>query len=151
MVAERETISVGLTAGRIDQNSAMSFVADPKAGGIVVFAGVTRSITGARETTRLSYDAFEKMAGPVLGEIAAEVIDRMDVCRIYVRHRTGVVPAGEASVLIAVSAPHRPAAFEGCRYIIDELKHRVPIWKKEHFSDGSEQWVEGETSKDLPE
>ena len=108
-----------------------------------MFAGVTRSITGSRETIGLSYDAFEKMADPVLGEIAAEVINRMDVCRIYVRHRTGAVPAGEVSVLIAVSAPHRPAAFEGCRYIIDELKHRVPIWKKEHFSDGSEQWVDG--------
>jgi len=140
-VAERETISVGLMEGQIDQDAAMSFVADPRAGGIAVFAGVTRSIAGARETTRLSYDAFEKMAEPVLREIGAEVIDRMDVCRIYIRHRTGAVPAGEASVLIAVSAPHRPAAFEGCRYIIDELKHRAPIWKKEHYSDGDEAWV----------
>ena len=91
---------------------------------------------------QLSYDAYPEMAESEIRVIANEVLDKMDVCRVYVRHRLGVVPAGEASVLIAVSAPHRVAAFEGCRYLIDELKNRVPIWKKEHFSDGTEEGVE---------
>ena len=141
MVAEQDGISVGLQPGRIDQNKAMSFVADHRVGGIAIFAGVTRAVTDDRETIRLSYDAYDEMAESVLHEIAEEVFDRLDVCRIYVWHRTGIVPAGESSVLIAVSAPHRPDAFEGCRYIIDQLKLRVPIWKKEHFSDGGEEWL----------
>ena len=143
MVADKEIINVGLQEGPIDQDEAMRFVADHRAGCIAVFAGVTRSVTGTRETTLLSYDAYEEMAEPVLHDIAAEVIARMEVCNLYVRHRTGVVSAGEASVLIAVSAPHRAAAFDGCRYIIDELKKRAPIWKKEHFADGTTEWVKG--------
>jgi len=149
-VDEFEAIDVGLQTGPIDQNAAMSFVADRRAGGIALFAGVTRAVEGARETTRLSYDAFQEMVEPVLHEIAAEVVERMDVCRVYVRHRTGAVGVGETSVLIAVSAPHRPAAFEGCRYIIDELKQRAPIWKKEYYSDGGEEWVEGQAPKGQP-
>ena len=142
-MASRDTISVGLEKGLLDQAPAVDFVGDPRAGGIAVFTGVTRTQSGERETLKLSYDAYPEMAESEIRVIANEVLERMDVCRVYVRHRLGVVPAGEASVLIAVSAPHRVAAFEGCRYLIDELKKRVPIWKKEHFSDGTEEWVEG--------
>jgi len=145
VVVEAGTISVALQEGSIDEGAAWGFVADPKAGGIATFAGVTRSITDGRETIRLSYDAYPEMAEAVLLEIASEAATVNDICRVFVRHRTGIVPAGEASVLIVVSAPHRADAFAACRYIIDELKKRAPIWKKEHFADGRDEWVEGDT------
>jgi molybdopterin synthase catalytic subunit len=149
-VGERDHISVGLESGQLDQNEAARFVSDPRAGAISVFAGVTRAVTDDRETLRLEYDAYPDMAEKVLGEIAVEVAETMHACRIYIRHRIGEVDPGEASVLIAVSSPHRPEAFKGCRYIIDQLKQRVPIWKKEHYTDGTNDWVEAESTRAKP-
>lgn len=144
-MVEEYDISVALSESDLDPTEAIRFVGDRRAGGIALFAGVTRSLTDGRETVRLSYEAYSEMAEATMTEIAEEVFGRLDVCKIWIRHRTGVVPAGEASVLITVSAPHRAEAFEGCRYVIDELKKRAPIWKKEHYSDGTEEWVRGST------
>jgi molybdopterin synthase catalytic subunit len=141
VVAEPVRISVALSSVELDQAEGIRFVADPRAGGVAMFAGVTRSVTDDRQTDRLSYEAYPELAEQTLEEIAEEICERLELCAVWVRHRTGVVPAAGPSVIIVVSAPHRAEAFEACRYIIDELKERAPIWKKEHFADGSEEWV----------
>ena len=119
-------------------------------GGVVVFEGRTRVSPGTpapgqeaeaarhagREVEELEYEAFEPMALKVLGEIADEIEARFGVARLAIVHRTGVVPLGEASVLIVAAAAHRGAAFDAARYAIDETKGRAPIWKAERFADG---------------
>lgn len=100
-------------------------VADPRAGAVVTFDGRTR------EVPFLDYEAYVEMAEPVLREIAGAAVERHGLCAAAVEHRVGRVALGEASVLVAVSAPHRPEAFLGAREIIDVLKDRAPFWKKE--------------------
>jgi molybdopterin synthase catalytic subunit len=107
-------------------------VRDPRAGAVVTFSGVTR------EVAQLDYEAYAEMAGPVIEEIVAAAIERHGLCRAAARHRVGVVPLGEPSVVVAASAPHRDAAFAGAREIIDEIKARAPIWKREEG-----EWVSG--------
>ena len=107
-------------------------VRDPRAGAMVTFSGVTR------EVAMLDYEAYAEMAGPKIAEIVAAAIERHGLCAAAARHRVGVVPLSEASVIVAASAPHRDAAFAGAREIIDEIKARAPIWKKEEG-----EWVEG--------
>jgi MoaE-MoaD fusion protein len=128
-----------------------SQVAGPGDGAVVLFVGQTRETPGtpapgqedeaARHTGRhveaLDYEAFETMAIAVLDSISDEIEARFGVRRLAILHRTGVVPVGEGSVVIAVAAPHRGEAFEACRYAIEELKARAPIWKSERFADGS--------------
>jgi molybdopterin synthase catalytic subunit len=112
----------------------------PEAGAIATFAGTTRAENRGRRVVVLEYEAYESMAVSEFEKIAEEIRARWDVCRVAILHRVGVVPLGETSVGIAVSAPHRPAAMEACRFAIDQLKHVAPIWKKEHF-DGGEVWI----------
>jgi molybdopterin synthase catalytic subunit len=116
-------------------------VADPDAGGIVVFAGVVRNETGGRRVKFLEYEAHAPMAEAKMREIGEAVRARWaGVKRVGMAHRVGRLEIGEASVIIAVSAAHRREAFEACRFAIDRLKETVPVWKKEHFEDG-EVWV----------
>jgi molybdopterin synthase catalytic subunit len=143
VVADSNYIRAAVAETGLEPSEAEAFVSDPRAGAVVLFLGVTRSVTDGRETVRLSYEAYIDMAEESLREIAQEALSKFDACKLYVRHRVGVVPAGEASVLIAVSSPHRGDAFSACRYVIDEIKRRSPIWKKEHFRDGDAEWVEG--------
>lgn len=131
-----------------------SAVAHPRVGAIVTFLGVTRETAGSPapgqedEAARhagqpvlgLEYEAFDELAGRVLEAIADEMAGRFDVQRLAIVHRTGAVAVGEASVAIVVGASHREAAFVACRYAIDELKARAPIWKSERFADGS-VWI----------
>lgn len=107
-------------------------VRDPRAGAVVSFSGVTR------EVDELDYEAYAEMAGPLIEQIVAEAIERHGLCAGAAQHRVGVVPLGEASVIVAASAPHRPEAFAGAREMIDEIKARVPIWKREEG-----EWAEG--------
>lgn len=123
-------------------------------GAVVTFEGRTRETPGTPapgeegEAARhagaavlaLEYEAYEGMAEAVLETIAAEVEARFGVSRIAITHRTGIVPLGEASVAVVIASPHRSDAFEGCRYAMDELKARAPIWKSEQFADGS-VWI----------
>ena len=111
-------------------------VRDPRAGAIVTFTGVTR------EVERLEYEAYVEMAEARMAAIAAEAIERHGLCGAAAEHRVGSVPLSEPSVAVAVSAPHRDAAFAGAREIIDRLKAEAPIWKKE-VEGGEERWVEG--------
>lgn len=118
-------------------------LADASANGaIVVMSGMVRDNTDGRAVTYLEYQAYEPMAITVFAQIDREVRQQWpEVERLVIHHRTGRLQVGEISVLVAVGCPHRGEAFEACRYAIDTLKHNAPIWKKEHWADGSSSWV----------
>lgn len=118
----------------------MRSVSDPSCGAIATFSGVTRNSFEGREVVRLEYEAYESMALKEMEKLVKHVMDGTSfpgVRQVACVHRLGVVPIAEASVLIAVAAEHRPEAFEACKYLIDEIKAKVPIWKKEIYADGS--------------
>ena len=115
-------------------------VRDDEAGAIATFAGTTRIRSRDRTVTHLDYEAYEGMAERVMEEIADGLRARYELCAIAIHHRIGRVGIGETSVVIAVSAAHRQAALAACKDAIDELKERVPLWKKEVYADG-EQWI----------
>ncbi|HEX3409659.1 MAG TPA: molybdenum cofactor biosynthesis protein MoaE [Candidatus Binataceae bacterium] len=120
-------------------------VADPAAGATVTFAGTTRNGNAGRSVLRLEYEAYEPMALSEMRKLAREAGERFEIVRIAIQHRIGLVEIGETSVAIAVSAAHRAAAFEACRFAIDRLKEVVPVWKKEYF-EGGEVWIGCQTS-----
>lgn len=130
----------------IDVVELLASVSVPEAGGIDMFLGTTRNHSKGKKVIRLEYEAYSPMALRMMSEIESEIRKRWNIQKISIVHRIGVVPVMEASVAIVVSAAHRKEAFEACRYAIDELKKRVPIWKKEIFEDG-EVWVENVESK----
>jgi molybdopterin synthase catalytic subunit len=112
-------------------------------GAIVVFDGFVRDHAKNRRTLYLEYEAYESMAIAKIQEIAAHIHGQFAIHRVAIVHRLGRLEIGETSVFVAVSAAHRAAAFDACRYAIDTLKRTVPIWKKEYFEDGS-VWADGE-------
>jgi molybdopterin synthase catalytic subunit len=131
-----------ITHQPLDRAALVAAVAHPGAGGIVVFEGVVRDNARGKQIRYLEYDVYAEMAVEQIRQIIAEAGRRWDTPRVAVAHRVGRLEIGEASVIIVVATPHRHAAFEACRYIIDTLKTTVPIWKKEVATSG-EQWVEG--------
>lgn len=116
-------------------------IADPDVGAHAWFEGVTRRMTAGRETVLLSYEAFEPMALSELRRLGEEALMEFGLTSLVVVHRLGVVPVGEASLLVGCSSPHRAAVFSALPTIVDRLKSDVPIWKQERFADGSTQWV----------
>lgn len=112
------------------------------AGGAVTFVGVVRDNARGKRVRALTYDAYPEMAESEMARIAGEVAERWSPCGLAMVHRTGALQIGDASVIVVAACPHRAEAFEACRYAIDTLKARVPIWKKEIYEDG-EEWVEG--------
>ena len=129
-----------LTHEAIDVDALLAAVRHRGAGAVVTFMGTTRNENAGRRVTRLEYEAYERMAVREMRQLAAEARRRWPLRRVAMMHRLGVVPVGEASVAIAVSAGHRREAFEACHWLIDRLKDIVPIWKKEHFR-GGQVWV----------
>ena len=130
--------TVGLTDRPIDV-AALAAIALPAHGAAVTFVGRARSnADNGREVLELEYEAYPEMADSVLAEIVAEVERRWDGVAVAVVHRVGVVPIGEAAVAIVTAAPHRGVAYEANRYVIEAIKERLPIWKRERFADGSE-------------
>jgi molybdopterin synthase catalytic subunit/molybdopterin converting factor small subunit len=119
-------------------------IAAPEDGAVIVFEGIVRNNWRGRRTLYLEYEAYEPMALAKIRQIGADAREKFRIHAIAIVHRLGRIPVGETSVLIAVSSPHRAAAFEACRFAIDTLKSTVPIWKKEFFTDGS-VWADGET------
>jgi molybdopterin synthase catalytic subunit len=115
----------------------------PEDGAVVVFDGFVRNNFKGRQTLYLDYEAYEPMAFAKMRDIGADIRAKYPVHRLAIVHRLGRLQIGETSVLIAVSSPHRRAAFDACRYAIDTLKRAVPIWKKEYFAGGA-VWAEGE-------
>ena len=132
----------------IDVAALLQAVADPDNGGTVLFLGTTRRETGEREVVELRYEAYDELALAEMSAIAAEAVEAYGA-RVALVHRLGVVAVGEASVAVAASAPHRPTAFAAGRYLIDQLKARVPIWKQEAFADGDATWRDGADRPDI--
>lgn len=126
----------------IDIPAFRAAVQDPSCGAFVLFEGWVRNHNDGREVGRLEYEAYEKMAVPLGAGIVREALQRFEITRAAAIHRQGDLSLGEPAVVVGVSAAHRDAAFRACRYIIDEIKHRVPIWKKEHYADGTTEWVD---------
>ncbi len=115
---------------------------DPGNGAVVVMSGMVRNQTDGKAVVALEYQAYEPMALQVFRQIAADIRTSWpDVNRVVIHHRIGRLQIGEISVLVAVGCPHRSEAFEACSYAINTLKHNAPIWKKEHWGDGSSSWV----------
>jgi molybdopterin synthase catalytic subunit len=112
-------------------------------GAIALFLGTVRDHNRGRRVVRLEYEAYTEMAEAQMTELAGEAQRRFDLTALALVHRVGRLAIGDAAVAVAVAAPHRDAAFDACRFVIDTLKHTVPIWKKETFEDG-EVWIEGE-------
>jgi MoaE-MoaD fusion protein len=127
----------------VDARSLISYVRAPEDGAIVTFDGFVRNQSRNRPTLYLDYEAYESMALAKMREIGAQLYDKYRIHRVAIVHRLGRLEIGETSVFIAVSAPHRAAAFDACRFAIDTLKRTVPIWKKEYFEDGA-VWADGE-------
>ncbi len=135
-----------LTEQPIDVNELLAFVGDPGAGAVTTFIGTTRDNNEGRSILSLDYEAYPGMAEQEMAKLGEEAGNKWRITGIAIVHRIGNVPIGEASVIIAVSAPHRDDAFKACRYAIDELKKRVPIWKKELY-EGGEIWIGSQTGE----
>ena len=127
----------------LDVLAVADFLRTEEAGGVDIFLGTTRRWTRGRETMRLEYESYRPMALSEMERLYNEATERWPISRASIHHREGIVPVKEISVIIGVSTPHRSDAFEACRYLIDELKRRVPIWKREFYSDGEVEWVQG--------
>jgi molybdopterin synthase catalytic subunit len=127
----------------IDAAALVQHVRAGQDGAIVSFDGFVRNESHGRPTLYLDYEAYESMALAKMKEIGDQIHERFAIHRVAMVHRLGRLKIGETSVFIAVSAPHRTAAFDACRFAIDTLKKTVPIWKKEYFADGA-VWADGE-------
>ena len=133
-------IDIKILTGPLDTAACIATAADAECGGLVIFTGTVRNKTKEKRVLRLEYECYESMALKELRKIAEDCIHLFGVKNIVIHHRMGALHIGDNAVVIAVSAPHREAAFDACRYAIDTLKKTVPIWKKEVFEDG-EEWV----------
>ena len=127
----------------IDTAALLAKVGSDEDGAALLFIGVVRNHAEGRKVTGMRYDVYAEMATEVLREIALEASILLGTDRIAVAHRFGELKIGEISVGIAVSSPHRAEAYEASRFVIEEIKKRLPVWKKEHYVDGVSEWVEG--------
>lgn len=134
--------SFAITFAPLSLTEIYALADDPANGAVVVMNGTVRHQTDGKPVVALEYQAYEPMAMQVFASIATD-IRRLwpDVNRVVIHHRTGRLTIGEISVVVAVGCPHRSEAFAACKYAIDTLKHNAPIWKKEHWADGSSTWV----------
>jgi molybdopterin synthase catalytic subunit len=132
--------SFRLVEGPLDVAAVLREVEDPEAGALASFIGTVRNRSRDRDVVHLEYEAFEEMAEPLLARLGDDLTERHGLCAVAIHHRLGRVEIGEASVAIAVSAPHRAAALDACREAIETLKVTIPLWKKEVYADG-EEWI----------
>jgi molybdopterin synthase catalytic subunit len=132
--------SFKLVDGPLDTSAVLREVESPEAGAVASFVGTVRRSSRGRDVQYLEYEAYEEMAEPMLAQLGAELTDRHGLCAVAVHHRLGRVEIGEASVVIAVSAPHRSSALDACREAIETLKTTIPLWKKEVYA-GGEEWI----------
>lgn len=129
----------------IDPAARRRALAADAAGAFVAFEGWVRDHNGGRAVTALEYEAYAVLAVAEGERVLAEAAERFEVEAVHAVHRTGRLAVGDLAVWVGVSAAHRGAAFEACRYVIDEVKARVPIWKREHYADGAAGWVDAAT------
>lgn len=139
---------IRVTEDVLDASEAAAAVASPAAGAINLFLGVVRDNNLGRKVDHLVYDAYPSMAEKVMREIAGEACERFALADCAVLHRTGRLAIGETSLLVAVSCGHRAESFEAGHWLVNEIKKRVPVWKKEVW-EGGESWVEGPESMGL--
>jgi molybdopterin synthase catalytic subunit len=132
---------IKITAEPIDYAAVTDLVRSPLAGAVCTFLGTVREFTGDRRTVALAYESYPEMALKKMAELEEEARRRWPVIELALVHRVGNLELGEVSVAVAVSCPHRHESFEACRWLIDTLKQVVPIWKKEIWADGNEEWV----------
>ena len=132
---------ITLTQQAIDFPSLTASVRSHNAGAVVLFLGTVREFTGAAHTAWLEYEAFPEMAIAAMQRLEAQARQRFDVVELAISHRYGRLELGDIAVAVAVSSPHRAQAFEAGRWLIDTLKESVPIWKKEHYTDGATEWL----------
>lgn len=137
------SVRAWITLEPIDPGVMLSLVGAPDDGAVVLFLGVVRDQNAGRSVSSMRYDAYGAMAENVLHAIATEAAARLGTDRLAAVHRVGDLDIGEISVGIAASSPHRAEAFDAARYVIEEIKRRLPVWKKEHYVDGDAEWVEG--------
>ena len=130
-----------LTSEPIDFHALTESVRSPNSGAVVLFLGTVRELTNGRKTSALDYEAYPEMAELKLRELEAQARERWPIDRLALIHRLGHLELSEVSVAVAVSCPHRHQAFDAARFLIDELKAWVPIWKKENWADGTTEWV----------
>jgi molybdopterin synthase catalytic subunit len=139
---DADPILAEVTEAPLDAEPLVRFVERPEFGAVVTFSGNVRCVNRGRRVEYLEYEAYRPMAEKEMRAIAAEAVERWR-CRVALQHRVGRLEIGEPSVLIAIACGHRGQAFDACRYVIDTLKERVPIWKREVW-EGGEVWIEGE-------
>jgi len=132
---------VYLVSGPIDPSALLADVSAPDRGGVASFLGVVRDHHAGREVLRLEYSAYPAMAELECEHILAEARGRWP-CGVTLRHRLGTLEIGDLAVAVLAASAHRAAAFDACRYVIEQLKRRVPIWKREFFADGTDAWVD---------
>ena len=132
----------------IDLQELVDWVTDPEAGAITTFIGTTRNNNQGRNVIALDYEAYPEMAEKELARLSEEAKEKWQICRMAIVHRIGPVQITEPSVMIAVSAAHREAAFAACRFAIEEIKKTVPIWKKEVY-EGGEIWIGTQSGQPL--
>lgn len=138
-----EAICVEILETPLSVDAACSFVSDPAHGAIDIFIGTVRNHHQGQVVTGITYDVHKSLAENSLREICAEAAGFWPETRYYVAHFQGTLDVGDASVLIAVSSAHRAESFEACRYVIEEIKKRVPVWKQEHYPGGQSEWLPG--------
>lgn len=124
----------------LDVVRVMAEVQAPERGGVATFLGIVRSQQQGREVVRLDYSAYHEMAEAECSRVVAEAESRWPV-KVALRHRLGTLKVGDVAVVVAVGGGHREESFAACRHVIEELKRRVPIWKREYFADGEVGWV----------
>lgn len=132
-----------ITKENIDPSDVLARVGRPADGAVAFFAGVVRNENQGRPVSGMEYEGYDEMAGKELAAIVGEAAERAGGGRVAAVHRLGRLAIGEVSVAIAVSAPHRAEAFDAARYVIEELKKRLPVWKREHYLDRDAEWLEG--------
>jgi molybdopterin synthase catalytic subunit len=125
----------------IDSAQVLERVRSNRAGAVCVFLGTVRELTGERQTTYLEYEAYAVMAERSLADLEVQARTRWPIIELALVHRVGRLELGDVAVVVAVSTPHRAEAFAACQWLMDTIKQIVPIWKKERWADGGEEWV----------
>lgn len=132
---------IEITNQPIQTDEVLASVQSDQAGASVLFLGTTRQFTGDKETLKLDYECYEPMAIKKMHQLRDQALGKWPVIECSIVHRVGPVALGEASIVVAVSTPHRVASFEAAQWLVDTLKKQVPIWKREYWADGSQDWV----------
>jgi molybdopterin synthase catalytic subunit len=137
------SVAAWITREPIGPGDVLDCVGAAEDGAILLFLGVVRNHNEGAAVSGMTYDAYDAMATKVLAEIAGEAADRLGTDRVAVVHRVGKLEIGEVSVAIAASSPHRAESFDATRYVIEEIKKRLPVWKKEHYVEAESKWLDG--------